>query len=136
MANDLTGRWAALGFLEKMLDEHLPLDQAFEQTCQHYGDRLSGQDRGFVRHLGTTCMRRLGQLDAMINHCTPNKLTSKQTTIRNILRLGITRLLYMVVPAHAAVNSAVKMTDKQKKHLRPPYQGHGQCYLKTDRPGA
>ncbi|MCF6215189.1 MAG: hypothetical protein L3J58_03340 [Emcibacter sp.] len=114
MANDLTGRWAALSFLEKMLDEHLPLDQAFEQTCHHFGDKLSGQDRGFVRHLGTTCMRRLGQLDAMINHCTPNKLTSKQTTIRNILRLGITQLLYMAVPAHAAVNSAVKMTDKQK----------------------
>lgn len=114
MANDLTGRWAALGFMEKMLEEHLPLDQAFDQTCRQFGDKLSGQDRNFVRHLGTTCLRHLGQLDAMINHCTTRKLTSKQTTIRNILRLGITQLLYMAVPAHAAVNSAVKMTDKQK----------------------
>jgi len=114
MANDLTGRWAALGFLEKILEDHLPLDQAFDQTCRHYGDQLSAQDRGFVRHLGTTCLRRLGQLDAMINHCTPKKLSSKQTTVRNILRLGITQLLYMAVPAHGAVNSAVKMTDKQQ----------------------
>lgn len=114
MANDLTARWAALGFLEKMLDDHLPLDQAFDQICRQFSEKLSGQDRGFVRHLGTTCLRHLGQLDAMINHCTTRKLTGKQKNIRNILRLGITQLLYMAVPAHAAVNSAVKMTDKQK----------------------
>lgn len=114
MANDLTGRWAALGFLEKMLDDHLPLDQAFDQTCRQFGDKLSGQDRSFARHLGTTCLRHLGQIDTMINHCTTKKLSGKQKTIRNILRLGITQLLYMDVPAHGAVNSAVKMTDKQK----------------------
>lgn len=114
MANDLTARWAALAFLEKILDDHLPLDQAFDLTCRQYGDKLSAQDRGFVRHLGTTSLRHLGQLDAMINHCTRQKLTSKQKTIRNILRLGITQLLYMQVPSHAAVNCAVKMTDKQK----------------------
>lgn len=116
MANDLTGRWAALGFLEKILDDHLPLDQAFDQTCRQFGDKLSVQDRGFVRHLGTTCLRHLGQLDAMINHCTSKKLSGRQKTVRNILRLGITQLLYMEVPAHAAVNSAVKMTDKQKNN--------------------
>lgn len=114
MANDLTGRWAALSFLEKTLNDHLPLDQAFDLTCRQYGEKLSAQDRGFARHLGTTCLRHLGQLDAMINHCTTKKLTSKQNVIRNILRLGITQLLYMEVPAHAAVNSAVKMTDKQQ----------------------
>ncbi|WP_339861517.1 RsmB/NOP family class I SAM-dependent RNA methyltransferase [Paremcibacter congregatus] len=114
MANDLIGRWAALAFLERILDEHLPLDQAFEQTCRFYGDKLTVQDRAFVRHLGTSCLRHLGQLDAMINHCTTTKLTSKKKTVRNILRLAITQLLYMQVPAHAAVNSAVKMTDKQK----------------------
>ncbi len=114
MANDLTGRWAALAFLEKILDDHVPLDQAFDNTCRQFGDKLSVQDRGFVRHLGTTCLRHLGQLDAMINHCTQKKLTGKQKTVRNILRLGITQLLYMEVAAHGAVNSAVKMTDKQK----------------------
>ena len=114
MANDLIGRWAALAFLEKILDDHLPLDQAFDQTCRQFGDKLSAQDRGFVRHLGTTCLRHLGQLDAMINHCTEKKITGKQKVVRNILRLGITQLLHMQVPAHAAVNSAVKMTDKQK----------------------
>lgn len=116
MTNDLIGRWAAMAFLEKILDDHLPLDQAFDQTCRQYGDKLSAQDRGFVRHLGTTCLRHLGQLDAMINHCTSRKLTSKQKTIRNILRLGITQLLYMAVPAYGAVNSAVKMTDKQQNN--------------------
>ena len=108
MANDLIGRWAALAFLEKILDDHLPLDQAFDQTCRQFGDKLSAQDRGFVRHLGTTCLRHLGQLDAMINHCTEKKITGKQKVVRNILRLGITQLLHMQVPAHAAVNSAVK----------------------------
>lgn len=116
MTNDLTGRWAALGFLEKILDDHLPLDQAFDQTCRQFGDKLSMQDRSFTRHLGTSCLRHLGQLDAMINHCTSKKLSGKQKTVRNILRLGMTQLLYMAVPAHAAVNSAVKMTDKQKNN--------------------
>jgi len=114
MTNDLIGRWAALAFLEKILNDHMPLDQAFDQTCCQYGDRLSPQDRGFARHLGTVCLRHLGQLDAMINYCTPRKLTGRQKTVRNILRLGITQILYMTAPAHAAVNCAVKMTDKQK----------------------
>lgn len=123
MADDLMGRWAALAFLEKILDEHYPLDQAFEMTCKQYGEKLDARDRGFVRHLGTTCLRRLGQLDAMINHCTPKKLTGKQKKVRNILRLGIVQLLYMEVPAHAAVNCAVKMTDKCKTRIERHMKG-------------
>jgi len=123
MADDLMGRWAALAFLEKILDDHLPLDQAFERTCRQYGDKLNARDRGFIRHLVTNSLRRLGQLDAMINHCTSKKLTSKQKKVRNILRLGIVQLLYMEVPAHAAVNCAVKMTDKCKTRTERHMKG-------------
>ena len=114
MSGQLIARWAAMMFVEKCLTDHLPLDQAFDQTCHHFEDKITAQDKAFIRHLGTTCLRHLGQLDAMINHTTSRKLTGKQLVIRNILRLGITQLLYMKVPAHAAVNSAVKMTNKQK----------------------
>ncbi|NOZ42237.1 MAG: MFS transporter [Alphaproteobacteria bacterium] len=110
--NDLTGRTAALVFIEKILDDHVPLDQAFDQTCRQFSDKLLDRDRSFVRYLGTTCLRHLGQLDAMINHCTAKKLGTRHKTVRNILRLAITQLLYMAVPAHAAVNCAVDMTAR------------------------
>lgn len=123
MANDLTGRWAALDFMEKTLDDHLPLDQAFDQACRRFSGKLLPRDRAFTRHLGTTCLRHLGQLDAMINHCTAKKLGQKKKSVRNILRLAITQLLYMAVPAHAAVNSAVEMITKN--HDKTLYHNKG-----------
>ncbi|MFC7048050.1 16S rRNA (cytosine(967)-C(5))-methyltransferase RsmB [Emcibacter nanhaiensis] len=113
MAQDLESRLAALYLLEQILDRGQALDGAFENCCRKFS-ALDQRDRAFVRHLVTTCLRRLGQLNAMINFCTPRNLTPKQARVRHILQLGLTQLLYMEVPAHAAVDSSVRLADSQK----------------------
>ncbi|WP_321395668.1 16S rRNA (cytosine(967)-C(5))-methyltransferase RsmB [Emcibacter sp.] len=113
MVHDLKSRLAALYLLEQILDRGQALDGAFENCCRKFSD-LDQRDRAFIRFLVTTCLRRLGQLDAIINFCTPRNLTPKQVKVRHILQLGLTQLLYMEVPAHAAVDSSVRLADQQK----------------------
>ncbi|WP_417320881.1 16S rRNA (cytosine(967)-C(5))-methyltransferase RsmB [Emcibacter sp.] len=113
MAQDLQSRLAALYLLEQILDRGQALDGAFENCCRKYPE-LDQRDRAFVRYLVTTCLRRQGQINAIINFCTPRNLTPKQAKIRYILQLGLTQLLYMEVPAHAAVDSSVRLADQQK----------------------
>ena len=81
-------------------------------------------DRGFIRHLVTTTIRRLGQLDKIINHMTKTKLGNTQMAVRHVLRLGITQLLFMEVPAYAAVDSSVGLIEtklsKKLQYLKNP----------------
>ena len=109
MANDIKSREIAFLIIKKVLDEGATLDGAIDQ----YSRVISPKDRGFIRHLTTTVVRRLGQLDKIINHCTKTKLGNTQMAIRHVLRLGIAQLLFSEVPAHAAVNTSVDLVRKK-----------------------
>ena len=95
--------------LRRVLDNGATLESAIER---HMSDTAPA-DRGFIRHLTTTTLRRLGQLDRIINHSTKTKLGNTQMAIRHILRLGICQLLFSEVPAHAAVNTSVSLVEKR-----------------------
>lgn len=109
MVSDIKSREAAYLVIKKVLDEGATLDGSIEKYCRE----ISAQDRAFIRHLTTTTIRRLGQLDRIINHCTKTKFGNTQTQVRHILRLGIAQLLYSEVPAHAAVNTSVTLLAKR-----------------------
>ncbi len=109
MVSDIKSREAAYLVIKKVLDDGATLDGSIEKYCRE----ISAQDRAFIRHLTTTTLRRLGQLDRIINHCTKTKFGNTQTQIRHILRLGIAQLLYCEVPAHAAVNTSVTLVAKR-----------------------
>ena len=49
----------------------------------------------------------------MINFCTPKRLGPKRARLRHILQLGVAQLVYMNVPAHAAVDSSVRLVVQQ-----------------------
>jgi 16S rRNA (cytosine967-C5)-methyltransferase len=112
MSNELLSRKAVFLILEKALNENNTLESSFENVVERFAHNLSAQDRRFIRHLTTTILRRLGQLDGIINRCTKKKLTDKQLPVRHVLRMGIAQLIFMDVPAHAAVNTSVSLMDK------------------------
>lgn len=115
MVSDIKSREAALLVIKKVLDDGGTLDGSIEKYCRE----ITPQDRAFIRHLTTTTIRRLGQLDRIINHCTKTKFGNAQTQIRHILRLGIAQLLFCEVPSHAAVNTSVTLVSKRApKKLR------------------
>ncbi len=118
MTHENKSREAAYYILKKVLDDNVTIEPAFEMIMNEFHENISSKDSRFVRYLVTTVIRRLGQLDKIINHCTKKKLGNTQMSVRHVLRLGIAQLLYSDVPAHAAVNTSVKLlVNKVPKKL-------------------
>jgi len=118
MTHENQSREAAYYILKKVLDDNVTIEPAFEMIIDEFHKDISSKDRRFVRYLVTTVIRRLGQLDKIINHCTKTKLGNTQMSVRYVLRLGIAQLLYSDVPAHAAVNTSVNLlVNKVPKKL-------------------
>ena len=104
----LRARLCALSLLDDVLQRKQPLDQALDQN-----ERLRSlpvRDRGFVRMMVSTTLRRLGQLDELIAKAVEKEPPSN-ITLMNILRLGFTQIAFMDVPDHAALDTSVRLTE-------------------------
>lgn len=108
-ATGMDAREAALEALAAVLERGRPLDESFGAA-----DVLpDARDRAFARALSATCLRRLGQIDSVIDGFLESPLPGKAARARQILRLGLAQLLFMETPAHAAVDTAVRMAARQ-----------------------
>ena len=103
----LSARGVALAVLGRILSRKQPLDDAIRATGG--GESLSVPDRAFARALVATSLRRLGQIDAVITHCLDRPLPDAARGTTNALRLGLAQLLFLGVPAHAAVSETVDL---------------------------
>jgi 16S rRNA (cytosine967-C5)-methyltransferase len=100
-----SARRVALELLHSVLRRRRPLDEAL---AGHAGwARLAARDRAFVRLLVATCLRRLGQIDAVLAQCLERPLTPKASAAEGALRLGACQLLFLETPAHAAVTETI-----------------------------
>ena len=73
--------------------------------------QLSARDRAFVRLLVATVLRRLGQIDSVLDKF----LASIPTPVaQDILRLGAAQLLFLNTPPHAALDTAVALAKNRK----------------------
>jgi len=112
MTDPLAARRAALQSLRAVLHKHRPLDEAL-------ADRLDGRDRAFVHLLVSTCLRRLGQIDAIIDTLLERKLPRSAMEVRDILRLGVGQLLFLETAAHAAVDTSVGLVgDRDNERFK------------------
>lgn len=73
-------------------------------------NKLEERDRAFVRLLVLLTLRRLGQIDALLQELVKFKTTP--AAVVDILRLTAAQLLWLKTPAHAAVDSAVNLAEK------------------------
>ena len=110
MTDDLAPRALAVDLLSAVLRRQRPLDDVFEARIA--GSKLEGRDRGFVRLLVATTLRRLGQIDALIAAMLDRPGTLKPP-VQDILRLGVAQLLFLGTPAHAAVNTTVTLVGAE-----------------------
>lgn len=106
----LPARRLSLQLLEEVLTRKQALDYSLENL--HGLDVLSGRDRGFVRMLVATTLRRLGQIDDIIEKALDRPDSLKNPTLHHILRMGVTQILFMDVPDHAAVDTAVRLAEE------------------------
>ncbi|MFQ5985468.1 MAG: RsmB/NOP family class I SAM-dependent RNA methyltransferase [Alphaproteobacteria bacterium] len=103
-------RAAALDLLRAVLDRRHLLDEAFD--AHSLLPALEARDRAFARAITTTALRRLGQIDALIDHGLEHPLPARAQPVRHILRLGVCQLLFLGTPAHAAVDTTVALAEE------------------------
>ncbi|MEQ8388740.1 MAG: transcription antitermination factor NusB [Alphaproteobacteria bacterium] len=100
-------RTVALDLLQAVLRKGRPLDDTLERSSAN--TRLEARDRAFARLLAVTTLRRLGQIDALIATFLDRPLKANARDVEDILRLGLCQLLFLDTPAHAAVDTSVRL---------------------------
>src|SRR5262245_38952702 len=113
----LASRRVALDVLMACLDKGQPLDDAL---AQHAGFvALDPRDRAFVRLLLATTVRRLGEIDTVLNGLIERPIEGANLAGREVLRLGLAQLLFLRTPPHAAVDTSVRLViDARLPHLK------------------
>ena len=90
----------------KSFDDAMNLHNGFQQ--------LSGRDRRFVRKIVTTALRRLGQIDQLLDVFLKKPLPKNATAVHDILRVAVAEILFLKFPPHAAVDSAVTLVESRR----------------------
>ena len=114
MPRPASARLIALDVLDRVLGEARPLDDTFAGHPAFA--RLDGRDRAFARLLVSTVLRRLGQIDALLNRFM--RARPKAIRVHDLLRLGAAQLLFLETPAHAAVAETVALASGPHGYAR------------------
>ena len=72
--------------------------------------KLTKTDKSFVKMILFTFLRRNGEIDYLINQILSTPLKKKNYLISNILRMGITQIIFLNVKDYSAVSTAVEVT--------------------------
>ena len=105
---ETSARQSVLSLLEQVLDKKKNLDDIFAAETHS----LSERDRRFVRHLLAILLKRLGQIDIIINTLLKKPLPLRARRAQHILRMGVAQLVWMETPEHAAVSTCVELAKQ------------------------
>ncbi len=109
-----SARRVAANLVDMVLGKGRALDDALGDPKSGFRD-LADRDRGYVRRLVATTLRRRGQIDGVLRKFLtlwPKGLP------REAMRLGAAELLFLDAPPHAAVGEAVNLMHPEQKKPR------------------
>ncbi|MFC3714521.1 RsmB/NOP family class I SAM-dependent RNA methyltransferase [Sphingoaurantiacus capsulatus] len=106
-------RRAALRLLTAVLQQGKPLEVALDNAFAEV-DRPA--DRALARAIVATVLRRLPDLDALIDSAMPKPLPD-DARARMVLRLALAQVLILGTPPHAAIGTALPLVDKGPRRL-------------------
>lgn len=111
-------RDAALQVLQAVFFSERPLFEALERHISRAG--LDPRDTAFARAIVMAVLRRLGEIDAVIAAFLREPLPVRSGQAELILRMAAAEQLYLGVPPHAAVSSAVDLAikDPRARHFK------------------
>lgn len=98
-----------LRVLAAVLRRYRPLDDVLASDGELA--RLTPRDRAFARLLCATVLRRLGQIDALIDGSLDRPGKRGFADVRDLLRLGVAQLVFLGTPAHAAVSTTLLLAQ-------------------------
>lgn len=123
----LSARRVAARALEAVLRRRHPLDEALDADPAM--DRLEPRDRAFARALALTTCRRLGQISETLDAHLDKGLPDRSGGLEAILSTAAAQLLFLDVPAHAAVDLAVRLVREDRDAER--YAGLANAVLRA-----
>ena len=109
----LPARRAALRLLDAVLRRGEPLELAIHGASQGIADRA---DRALVHAIAAEVLRRLPDLDALIDGATRQPLPD-DAKARMVLRIALVQALVLGTPAHAAIATALPLVDGGPRKL-------------------
>lgn len=110
MGHDAIGmnaRLAALDLIDAALEKRSGFDEAVTRSDFL---SLSDSERAFARALALMVLRRLGQLDDVIDRMTKK---TPSDPVCALLRIGLAQIGFMGVPDFAAVSTTVKLAERR-----------------------
>ncbi len=116
----LPARRAAVSLLSAVLRERQPLDDALVNSpASRLMVSMAERDRGLARAIASTALRHKGQLDAVLDSYIDKKLPKRSGILREILLSAACQLLFLNIPAHAAIDLAVRQCkqDRNARHF-------------------
>jgi len=114
-SDGLAAREAALALVAAALDHRGGLEEAMDRAPF---DRLELRDRALARMIAMTLLRRLGSIDRLLN---PRLRKPPPEPVLMLLRLGVVQAFYMDTPSFAAVDTTVRLAERDKGTL--PFKG-------------
>ena len=107
-----TSRQRALKIIDSYQPRHSNLTRLLNQDLAGIPET---QDKGFIRDLVWTTVRRLNTLDWFIGVLCPDA-ARLESPVRSILRLGLAQIFYFDnIPPYAAVNETVTLANAVKR---------------------
>lgn len=111
-APGVPARRAALRLLDAVLRRGLAIEQALDNAATG----LSPPDRGLAHAIAAEVLRRLADLDALIDSATQRNLPD-DAKARFVLRIALVQALRLGTPPHAAISTALPLVDGGPRKL-------------------
>lgn len=110
--------------LSSIVGEGRSLDARLESEDSPFAS-LEPQDRSFARAIVSMALRRRGQIAAALDGLMQRKLPARSGSLRTILEIAAAQILFLEVPDHAAVSTALELADGDPKarHFKPLANG-------------
>lgn len=108
----LPARRAALSLLDAVLRKGLPLEAALDTAARG----LAPNDRGLAHAIAAEALRRLPDLDSLIDGATRNRLPD-DAKARFALRIALVQALALDTPPHAAISTVLPLVDGGPRKL-------------------
>lgn len=104
----------------RALAETLSQRRVLDQTLAGQPDfkRMEARDRAFARAIAAVTLRRLGQTRAALAQFLDRPLPDNAVHARAILESAAAQMIFLDVPAHAAVDSAVALMTERRETAR------------------
>ncbi|WP_066724898.1 RsmB/NOP family class I SAM-dependent RNA methyltransferase [Sphingomonas pituitosa] len=111
-APGVPARRAALRLLDAVLRRGLALEQALDSAAQG----LAPNDRGLAHAIAAEALRRLPDLDALIDSATRQRLPD-DAKARFALRIALVQAIALGTPGHAAISTVLPLVDGGPRKL-------------------